>query len=45
MLGPYKEETARVEVEVLEPEMNEIRRAIDVLRARGVKVSSKAYMH
>ncbi len=40
MLGPYKDETVRVEVEVLEPEMYAVRGALESLREHGVKVKS-----
>lgn len=38
MIGPYKDETVRVEVEVLEPEMYAVRGALESLREHGVKV-------
>lgn len=38
MLGPYNEDTVRIEVEILEPETYAMRKAIENMREHGVKV-------
>lgn len=38
MLGPYNEETVKLEVEILEPEMFPVREALRVLNEQGNKV-------
>lgn len=38
MIGPYNEDTVRLEVEVLEPETYQLRGALDALREQGIKV-------
>ncbi|KAL1237705.1 Glycogen [starch] synthase [Trichinella spiralis] len=38
MIGPYNEETVKLEVEVLEPETSHIRGAVESIRSQGVKV-------
>uniref|UniRef100_A0A915K178 Glycogen [starch] synthase n=1 Tax=Romanomermis culicivorax TaxID=13658 RepID=A0A915K178_ROMCU len=42
MLGPYNEDTVRVEVEPLEPETYAMRKAIENMREHGVKFRSYA---
>lgn len=39
MLGPYNEETVKLEVEILEPETYAMRLTLESLREQGVKVS------
>ena len=38
MLGPYNEETVKLEVEILEPEFPIMKESIEALRKEGVKV-------
>ena len=41
MLGPYNEDTVKLEVEVLEPEFSIMKESIEALRKEGVKVCCK----